>query len=130
MVVHKHSFTTKKLKKITPNVVIHIQSTFSNTILTVSSLLGETLAWSSAGSIGFKGTKKGTPFAAQVAGEKVCKTALILGAKTATVVVCGPGAGRESAIRAIQTSGVEITSIRDVTPTPHNGCRPRKKRRI
>ena len=92
--------------------------------------IGETISWASAGAIGFKGAKKGTPFAAQIAAEKASKEAIVQGVKKAEVLVCGPGAGRETAIRALQAAGLEITLIRDITPVPHNGCRPPKKRRI
>jgi len=112
------------------NGVTHIKSTFNNTIVTVSDIKGDTIAWSSAGSNGFKGAKKGTPFAAQMAAEKVGKEAFDFGIKQVEVLVSGPGAGRESAIRALQTAGLEITLIRDITPVPHNGCRPPKKRRV
>jgi len=122
--------STKKNKKTAPNGVPHIQSTFNNTIVTISSATGETVSWASSGAIGFKGAKKGTPFAAQIAAEKASKEALSQGMKKAEVIVTGPGAGRETAIRAIQATGLEITLIRDVTPVPHNGCRPPKKRRV
>jgi small subunit ribosomal protein S11 len=122
--------STKKNKKTAPNGVAHIQSTFNNTIVTISSATGETVSWASSGAIGFKGAKKGTPFAAQIAAEKASKEALSQGMKKAEVIVTGPGAGRETAIRAIQAAGLEITLIRDVTPVPHNGCRPPKKRRV
>jgi small subunit ribosomal protein S11 len=120
----------KKNKKTAPNGVAHIQSTFNNTIVTISSATGETVSWASSGAIGFKGAKKGTPFAAQIAAEKASKEALSQGMKKAEVIVTGPGAGRETAIRAIQAAGLEITLIRDITPVPHNGCRPPKKRRV
>jgi len=120
----------KKNKKTAPNGVAHIQSTFNNTIVTISSATGETVSWSSSGAIGFKGAKKGTPFAAQIAAEKASKEAISQGMKKAEVIVTGPGAGRETAIRAIQAAGLEITLIRDITPVPHNGCRPPKKRRV
>jgi len=120
----------KKNKKTAPNGVAHIQSTFNNTIVTISSATGETVSWASSGAIGFKGEKKGTPFAAQIAAEKASKEALSQGMKKAEVIVTGPGAGRETAIRAIQAAGLEITLIRDITPVPHNGCRPPKKRRV
>ena len=120
----------KKNKKTAPNGVAHIQSTFKNTIVTISSATGETVSWASSGAIGFKGAKKGTPFAAQIAAEKASKEALSQGMKKAEVIVTGPGAGRETAIRAIQAAGLEITLIRDITPVPHNGCRPPKKRRV
>lgn len=122
--------SAKKNKKTAPNGVAHIQSTFNNTIVTISSATGETVSWASSGAIGFKGAKKGTPFAAQIAAEKASKEALSQGMKKAEVIVTGPGAGRETAIRAIQAAGLEITLIRDVTPIPHNGCRPPKKRRV
>jgi small subunit ribosomal protein S11 len=120
----------KKNKKASPNGVAHIQSTFNNTIVTITNSLGETISWASSGAIGFKGAKKGTAFAAQIAAEKASKDAMTQGVKKAEVLVCGPGAGRETAIRALQTTGLEITLIRDITPVPHNGCRPPKKRRI
>nr|BDA97499.1 ribosomal protein S11 [Cryptomonas sp. NIES-345]BDA98460.1 ribosomal protein S11 [Cryptomonas sp. NIES-1327] len=120
----------KKGKKAAPIGVVHVQSTFNNTIVTITNPFGETISWSSAGAIGFKGAKKGTPFAAQIAAEKATKEALSQGLKKAEVLVCGPGAGRETAIRALQANGLEITLIRDITPIPHNGCRPPKKRRI
>jgi small subunit ribosomal protein S11 len=110
--------------------VAHIKSSFNNTIVTITNLTGETVSWSSAGACGFKGAKKGTPFAAQVAAEKAGKSALDLGMKKAAVLVNGPGSGRETAIRALQGAGIQITLIRDITPVPHNGCRPRKKRRV
>nr|BDA97166.1 ribosomal protein S11 [Cryptomonas borealis] len=130
MAIHAKKSILKKSKKAAPNGIVHIQSTFNNTIVTITNSTGETISWSSAGSIGFKGAKKGTPFAAQIAAEKASKEALIQGVKRAEVLVCGPGAGRETAVRAIHTTGLEITLIRDITPMPHNGCRPPKKRRI
>lgn len=122
--------TGKKAKKTAANGVAHIQSTFNNTIVTISTATGETVSWASSGAIGFKGAKKGTPFAAQIAAEKASKEAVGQGMKKAEVIVNGPGAGRETAIRAIQAAGLEIILIRDITPVPHNGCRPPKKRRI
>ncbi len=122
--------TVKKNKKAAPNGVAHIQSTFNNTIITITSQSGETISWASAGAIGFKGAKKGTPFAAQIAAEKATKEALNQGLKKADVLICGPGAGRETAVRALQAAGLEISLIKDITPVPHNGCRPPKKRRI
>lgn len=121
---------TKKNKKVSPIGVTHIQSTFNNTIVTITTLNGETISWASAGAIGFKGAKKGTPFAAQIAAEKASKEAFIQGLKKTEVLVNGPGAGRETSIRALQAAGLEITLIRDITPVPHNGCRPPKKRRV
>jgi len=120
----------KKSKNNILNGVTHVKSTFNNTIVTISDLKGDTISWSSAGSNGFKGAKKGTPFAAQMAAEKVSKEALGFGIKQVEVLVSGPGSGREAAIRALQTSGLEITLIKDITPVPHNGCRPPKKRRV
>lgn len=122
--------SSKKNKKTAPNGVAHIQSTFNNTIITISTVVGDTVSWASSGAIGFKGAKKGTPFAAQIAAEKASKEAISQGMKKAEVIVNGPGAGRETAIRALQAAGLEITLIRDITPIPHNGCRPPKKRRV
>lgn len=117
-------------KKNIINGKTHIQATFNNTIITITDLNGGTICWCSAGSSGFKGAKKGTPFAAQTAAEKVAKKAIDQGMKQTEVTINGPGAGRETAIRAIQATGIEITLIKDITPVPHNGCRPPKKRRI
>jgi small subunit ribosomal protein S11 len=117
-------------KKTSANGVAHIQATFNNTIVTISTTNGETVSWASSGAIGFKGAKKDTPFAAQIAAEKASKEAVGLGMKKAEVLVNGPGAGRETAIRALQAAGLEIVLIRDITPVPHNGCRPPKKRRV
>ena len=124
---------TATLKKDKTNLVtgiVHIQSTFNNTIITITNLVGDTIAWSSAGSSGFKGARKGTPFAAQTAAEKAALTALNNGMKNVEIVVKGQGSGRETAIRALQTTGFEILSIHDVTAVPHNGCRPPKRRRV
>nr|QUE30006.1 ribosomal protein S11 [Erythrocladia irregularis] len=120
----------KKNKRQIINGVAHIKSTFNNTIITITDLKGETISWASAGMGGFKGAKKGTPFAAQTAAESAAKSAMDQGMKQAEVIVNGPGAGRETAIRALQTAGLEITLIKDITTIPHNGCRPPKKRRI
>jgi small subunit ribosomal protein S11 len=121
----------KKERKHVGSVgVAHIKATFNNTIVTITDTSGNVVVWGSAGNVGFKGTKKGTPFAAQSAAETVAKKALEAGMKEVSVMVKGPGAGRETAIRALQGAGLEITSIKDVTPIPHNGCRPRKKRRV
>lgn len=109
---------------------VHIQSTFNNTIVTVSDTQGNALSWASAGEMGFRGSKKSTPFAAQSAAEKAAKAAMEHGLKTVEVYVKGPGAGREAAIRALQGVGLEVTLIRDVTPIAHNGCRPPKRRRV
>lgn len=110
--------------------VAHVSSTFNNTMITITDAQGNTISWSSAGAKGFKGSRKSTPFAAQMAAEDAAKKAQDHGMKTLEVEVCGPGSGRESALRALQAAGLVITSIRDVTPIPHNGCRPRKKRRV
>ena len=120
----------KKVKKVVGNGVAHIQSTFNNTIVTITDSTGNVVAWSSAGTAGFKGSRKGTPFAAQMAAESAAKKALDAGGKKIGVYVKGPGAGREAAIRALQAIGLEIDLIRDVTPIPHNGCRPPKRRRV
>nr|QCI08949.1 ribosomal protein S11 [Wrangelia sp.] len=120
----------KQIKKNIINGITHIKSTFNNTIITITDLQGSTIAWSSSGASGFKGAKKSTPFAAQTAAEKAAKTAIDYGMKQTEVIVNGPGAGRETAIRAIQATGIEITLIKDITSIPHNGCRPPKKRRV
>lgn len=120
----------KKSKKNVPNGVAHIQSTFNNTIVTISDIRGDVISWSSAGASGFKGAKKGTPFAAQTAADSAGRRAMDQGMRQVEVMVSGPGAGRETAIRALQGVGLEITLIRDVTPIPHNGCRPPKRRRV
>lgn len=120
----------KKNRKTAPNGVTHIQSTFNNTIITITTSLGDTVSWASAGAIGFKGAKKGTPFAAQIAAEKASKEAISQGMRKTEVIVNGPGSGRETAIRALQAAGLEVTLIRDITSIPHNGCRPPKKRRV
>lgn len=122
--------TKNKNKKHIINGITHIKSTFNNTIITISDLRGETISWCSSGASGFKGAKKGTPFAAQIAAEKAAKIALEQGMKQTEVMINGPGAGRETAIRALQATGIEITLIKDITPVPHNGCRPPKKRRV
>nr|AYR06421.1 ribosomal protein S11 [Rhodogorgon sp.] len=119
-----------KTKKNIINGITYIQSTFNNTIISIADLKGETICWCSSGSSGFRGAKKGTPFAAQTAAEKAAKQAFDQGMKQTEVMVKGPGSGRETAIRAIQATGIEITLIKDVTPVPHNGCRPPKKRRV
>ena len=120
----------KKVKKNIPNGVAHIQSTFNNTIVTISDTKGDAVSWSSACASGFKGAKKGTPFAAQTAADNAARRAMEQGMRQIEVMVSGPGAGRETAIRALQAAGLEITLIRDVTPIPHNGCRPPKRRRV
>ncbi|ELR98814.1 30S ribosomal protein S11 [Gloeocapsa sp. PCC 73106] len=121
---------SKKTKRNVPNGVAHIQSTFNNTIVSICDNNGEVISWASAGSSGFKGAKKGTPFAAQTAADSAARRAMEQGMRQIEVMVSGPGAGRETAIRALQGSGLEITLIRDVTPIPHNGCRPPKRRRV
>ncbi len=108
----------------------HIQSTFNNTIVTISDLNGNSISWASAGGLGFRGSKKSTPFAAQSASEAAAKVAMEHGMRTVEVYVKGPGSGREAAIRALQATGLEVTMIKDVTPIPHNGCRPPKRRRV
>lgn len=120
----------RKTKKNIPSGVAHIQSTFNNTIVTITDTNGEAVSWSSAGASGFKGAKKGTPFAAQTAADSAARRAMDQGMRQIEVMVSGPGAGRETAIRALQGAGLEITLIRDVTPIPHNGCRPPKRRRV
>ena len=122
--------TKKKEKKNVLQGVVHIQSTFNNTIVTSTDTQGNAIAWATAGATGFKGARKGTPFAAQSAAELVAKKSIDQGMKKVEVHIKGPGSGRETAIRAIQAAGLEITLIKDVTPIPHNGCRPPKKRRV
>ncbi len=120
----------KKIKKNIPIGVAHVNATFNNTIITITDTKGNTIAWSSAGAEGFKGSRKSTPFAAQLAAESAGKRAKDNGVKTLEIEVRGPGAGRESALRALQSTGFIITAIKDVTPIPHNGCRPPKRRRV
>ena len=122
--------TKKKEKKNIQYGVAHIQATFNNTIITVTDIDGNVIAWSSAGSRGFRGSKKGTPFAAQVAAEDAAKKAMEHGVRNIEVYVKGPGSGREAALRSLQASGFHVSLIRDVTPLPHNGCRPPKRRRV
>ena len=119
----------KELKKVDKGQA-HIQSTFNNTLVTITDMSGNAISWSSAGSLGYKGSRKGTPFAAQMAAETATKAAMEHGLKNVEVFVKGPGAGREAAIRALQAAGLEVNSIKDVTPIPHNGCRPPKRRRV
>ena len=126
----KSSGAKKKERRNVQNGVVHIQSTFNNTIVTITDVSGNVIAWASAGSVGFKGSRKSTPFAAQLAAEQAAKKAMEQGVKAIEVYVKGPGAGREAALRSLQAAGFTITSIRDVTPIPHNGCRPRKRRRV
>ncbi len=120
----------KKERRYVLQGIVHISSTFNNTIVTSTDPQGQVIAWGSAGTAGFKGAKKGTPFAAQQAAESVAKRSMDQGMRQVEVLVKGPGAGRETAIRALQSSGLEITLIKDVTPIPHNGCRPPKRRRV
>jgi len=120
----------RKVKKNIPTGVVHVQSTFNNTIITITDPVGNAISWATAGSQGFKGSRKSTPFAAQLAAEEAAKKAMDHGLRQVVVLVKGPGAGRESALRAIQAAGIKITVIRDVTPIPHNGCRPSKRRRV
>ena len=120
----------KRERKNISSGVAHVNATFNNTIVTISDVQGNTIAWSSAGSQGFKGSRKSTPYAAQVAAETAGRKAMEHGMKVLSVLVKGPGTGRESALRALQSVGFTVTSIQDVTPVPHNGCRPRKRRRV
>ena len=120
----------KKARQNITSGIVHIQSSYNNTIVTVTDLNGNSIAWASAGSAGFKGTRKGTAFAAQIASEKALKKALTYGLKKVEILVKGPGSGRETAIRALQTTGVKIKSIKDITAIPYNGCRTPKRRRI
>ena len=120
----------RKERKNIERGAAHIQSTFNNTIVTLTDLQGNALSWASAGELGFRGSRKSTPFAAQSAAETAAKAAMEHGLKTVEVYVKGPGAGREAAIRALQSAGLEVTMIKDVTPVPHNGCRPPKRRRV
>ena len=120
----------KKEKRTVSKGVAHIKSTFNNTIISISDPAGNVIAWSSSGAQGFKGSRKGTPFAAQVAAEVAAKKAIDIGMKTVDVFINGPGAGREAALRSLQAAGFSISLIRDVTPLPHNGCRPPKRRRV
>jgi small subunit ribosomal protein S11 len=126
----KKKIIKKKVKKNVQTGIAHVQSTFNNTIITITDVGGATLAWASAGQEGFKGSRKSTPFAAQMAATTCAKNAMEHGVRTLGVYVKGPGAGRESALRALQAAGMKITMIRDVTPIPHNGCRPPKRRRV
>ena len=120
----------RRERKNVENGAAHIQSTFNNTIVTISDLQGNVLSWASAGELGFRGSRKSTPFAAQSAADVAAKAAMVHGLKTVEVFVKGPGAGREAAIRALQAAGLEVKLIKDVTPIPHNGCRPPKRRRV
>jgi small subunit ribosomal protein S11 len=126
----KAAKTRKKVKKSVAFGIVHLYATFNNTIITITDRAGNTISWASAGSSGFKGSRKSTPFAAQLAAENAAKRAMDNGLRTVEVYVRGPGSGREAAIRSLQASGLEIKLIRDVTPIPHNGCRPPKRRRV
>ena len=126
----KKQRTKKKIRKVEANGTVHIKATFNNTVVTISDPLGKTISWGSAGKVGFKGSKKSTPFAAQMAASAAAKEAMGAGLKKVEVWVKGPGSGREAAIRSLAAAGLEITLIKDVTPIPHNGCRPPKRRRV
>jgi len=126
----KKTLKKKKVKKNVTHGIAHIQSTFNNTIITLTDMSGNVVCWSSAGTMKFKGSRKGTPFAAQMAAEDAARKAIDQGMKSIQVYVNGPGSGRESALRALQSAGFQITLIKDVTPIPHNGCRPPKRRRV
>lgn len=126
----KQQSRKRRVKKNIQNGIAHIRSTFNNSIVTITDEHGNAVSWSSAGALGFKGSRKSTPFAAQMACEAAAKQAMEHGMKYVDVTVKGPGAGREAAIRALQSAGLEVTSIKDVTPVPHNGCRPPKRRRV
>ena len=122
--------TKKKVKKNVPNGVVHIKASFNNIIVTITDEAGNTISWASAGTVQFKGSRKSTPYAAQLAAEQASRKAMEHGMKSVKVLVKGPGSGREAAIRSLQATGLEITLIKDVTPIPHNGCRPPKRRRV
>ena len=136
MAVEKATATTasqkkrKAKKKNVPVGIVHIHATFNNTIVTITDLSGAVVSWSSSGVHGFKGSRKSTPFAAQVAASTAAKGAVENGMRTASVLLKGPGSGRESALRALQSAGIQVTAIKDITPVPHNGCRPPKRRRV
>ena len=130
MAVAKKVVKKRRERKNVEKGIAHIRSTFNNTIVTITDMQGNAISWGTAGEMGFKGSKKSTPYAAQTAAEHAAKIAVDNGMKTVEVLVRGPGAGRESAIRALATAGLEITMIKDVTPIPHNGCRPPKRRRV
>src|SRR6202522_27605 len=120
----------KKEKRVVPTGLVHVQASFNNTIITITDPIGHVISWSSSGSLGFRGSRKGTPFAAQQAAMTAANKAGESGLRTVEVRVSGPGSGRESAVRALATAGIEVRAIKDVTPIPHNGCRPPKKRRV
>lgn len=122
--------TRKKDKNFGPLGVAHIKATFNNTIVTITDKQGNTISWASSGKVGFKGSRKSTPFAAQTAAETAAKEAITLGVQRIEILVKGPGVGREAAVRSLQAAGLDVTAIKDVTPIPHNGCRPPKRRRV
>ena len=126
----KKSRAKKKSRKVEANGIAHVKATFNNTIVTITDNNGKTISWASAGKAGFKGSKKSTPFAAQLAGSSCAKEAMDMGLRKVEVWVKGPGSGREAAIRSLSAAGLEVTLIKDVTPIPHNGCRPPKRRRV
>jgi small subunit ribosomal protein S11 len=126
----RRSTTTRKVKRTVSSAQVHVFASFNNTIVTVTDLQGNALCWGSAGSAGFKGSRKSTPFAARLAAEQAVKAAQAMGVQEVDLIVKGPGPGRESAIRAVQSVGMRVRSISDITPVPHNGCRPPKKRRV
>ncbi len=126
----KKTRVKKKSRKVEAYGVVHIKATFNNTIVTIADSLGKTISWGSAGKVGFKGSKKSTPFAAQMAASSAAKEAMGMGLRRVEVWVKGPGSGREAAIRSLAAAGLEVTLIKDVTPIPHNGCRPPKRRRV
>lgn len=126
----KKQKSKKKVRLVDTNGTVHIKATFNNTIITIADSTGRTISWASAGTVGFKGSKKSTPFAAQMAGNAAAREALDMGLRRVEVRVKGPGSGREAAIRSVSAAGLEVSLIRDVTPIPHNGCRPPKRRRV
>ena len=126
----RRTSSTRKVKRTLSSAQVHVYASFNNTIVTVTDQQGNTVCWGSAGSSGFKGSRKSTPFAARLAAEQAIKTAMSMGIQEVDLIVKGPGPGRESAIRAVQSVGIKVRSISDVTPVPHNGCRPPKKRRV
>ncbi|MDX2188693.1 MAG: 30S ribosomal protein S11 [Bacteroidota bacterium] len=130
MAQKKKDKSKKRVVVVEPIGQVHIQATFNNIIISITNSNGQVVSWASAGKMGFKGSKKNTPYAAQLAASNCAQTAFELGMRKAEVFVKGPGAGRESAIRTVQNTGIEVTSIKDITPIPHNGCRPPKKRRV
>lgn len=126
----KKGRTKKKARRVEGNGIVHIKATFNNTIITIADMTGKTISWGTAGKVGFKGSKKSTPFAAQLAATNAAKEAMDMGLRRVEVWVKGPGSGREAAIRSLSAAGLEISLIKDVTPIPHNGCRPPKRRRV